>query len=266
VRPESAGERSAQSGHQRSRRHARRGGLFIETTNVVLPDHRGAPQTGADLPPGDYVALGVTDTGIGMAPHVLAQVFEPFFTTKPFGQGTGLGLSMVYGFAQQSGGQVLLRSAEGQGTTGTIYLRRLLETVESEVPVVVPRDASASTSAVVLVVEDEVNVRMVAVDVLRNSGYTVLEAEDGSCGLNILRSSSRIDLLVSDVGLPGGMNGRQLADAARELRAGLKVLFITGYSEGVVDSTGRLETGMQVLTKPFPMDVFATRVDSMINS
>jgi CheY-like chemotaxis protein len=107
---------------------------------------------------------------------------------------------------------------------------------------------------------------MVAVDVLRNSGYTVLEAEDASCGLNILRSSNRIDLLVSDVGLPGGMNGRQLADAARELRADLKILFITGYSEGVVNRTGRLETGMQVLIEPFPLNALATRVNSMINS
>lgn len=243
------------------------GHLVIETANTVLPDRRGTsrdvPPT--NLPPGDYVALFVTDTGTGMAPDVLARAFDPFFTTKPLGQGTGLGLSMTYGFVQQSGGHVHLRSEEGQGTKVTIYLPRHLEAVDGQAKVDAAASLSLPASAVVLVVEDEPAVRMVVVDVLSDLGYTVLEADDGRSGLHIVESRTRIDLLVTDVGLPGNLNGRQLADAARHRRPGLKVLFITGYAEVAAVGNGLLDQGMQVMTKPFRMDALATRVRSMIS-
>ena len=243
------------------------GYLMIETANPVLGDRRGGAGDGPDLPPGDYVALMVTDTGSGMGADVLAKAFDPFFTTKSLAQGSGLGLSMVHGFVQQSGGEVLIRSIEGQGTTVTIYLpRHLVVNQETEKLLGVPPASVAAPSTVVLVVEDEMDVRMIVVDVLAEVGYTVLEAEDGDAGLAILESDRRIDLLVSDVGLPGSMNGRQLADAARQRRADLKVLFITGYSEGFVVGNDLLSKGMQVLTKPFSIHALVTRVKEMVDA
>jgi nitrogen-specific signal transduction histidine kinase/ActR/RegA family two-component response regulator len=243
------------------------GRLVIETANTLLFDRRGAPRTevSRNLPPGDYVALLVTDTGTGMTPDVLARAFDPFFTTKPTGQGTGLGLSMIYGFVQQSGGHVQLRSEPDQGTSVTIYLPRHLGAVDVEVDVA--RAASlpdTETNAVVLVVEDELPVRMVVVDVLGDLGCTVLEAADGRVGLHILESMTRIDLLLTDVGLPGGMNGRQLADAARRLRPDLKVMFMTGYAAGAAVGNGMLDLGMHVITKPFSVDVLTAKVQEII--
>ena len=244
------------------------GHLLIETANTVLRDRRGTlkewpPQ---DVPPGEYVALSVADTGAGMTPEVIARAFDPFFTTKPLGQGTGLGLSMVYGFVMQSGGHVRLRSEVGQGTTVAIYLPRHLG------PAIIATDSDAAARAptgtggtVVLVVEDEADVRMVICDFLADLGYTVLEAESGQAGLTIADAGVRVDLLVTDVGLPGGMNGRQLADAARQRRPELKVLFITGYAESMVAGYGELAQGMQVMTKPFALDTLAARVQDMID-
>ncbi|HEY4041804.1 MAG TPA: ATP-binding protein [Rhodopila sp.] len=244
------------------------GSLRIETTNSVIPE--GAAAFGPSmLPPDDYVTLTVTDTGIGMTPAVLPRAFDPFFTTKPLGQGTGLGLSMVYGFVQQSGGEVLLRSMEGQGTTATIHLPRYLRAVD---PISQQQTAAAATprlapsDAVVLVVEDERDVRLVVVDLLEDIGYTVLSANDGASGLEIVDSERRIDLLVSDVGLPGGMNGRQLADAARQRRLGLKVLFITGYSEASAMGSGLLDEGTELMTKPFSLTAFASKVQGIISA
>ena len=244
------------------------GHLLIETTNTVLRDRRGAvkewpPQ---DVPPGEYVALSVADTGTGMTPDVLARAFDPFFTTKPIGQGTGLGLSMVHGFVQQSGGHVRLRSEQGHGTTVAIYLPRHLGAAAT----LRTGDAaagltSAPLSPVVLVVEDEDAVRMVVCDALANLGYTVLEAEDGRSGLAIADSGVQIDLLLTDVGLPGGMNGRQLADAARRQRPDLKVLFMTGYAATVAVGNGQMEAGMQVVTKPFVLAALTARVQGIIN-
>ena len=188
--------------------------------------------------------LIVTDTGVGMTAATLARAFDPFFTTKPLGQGTGLGLSMVYGFVQQSGGKVLLRSKEGLGTTVTIYLPRHLEAASKPAEADVLAACHPQTSAVV--------------------GYTVLAATDGASGLQILDSATRIDLLVSDVGLPGGINGRQLADAARQRRLDLKVLFITGYSEVFTAGSGLLDEDMQVITKPFSLTAFADKVQGMV--
>jgi len=246
------------------------GHLLIETANNVLRDRRGAAREhpSQDVPPGDYVTLSVVDTGIGMTADVMAHAFNPFFTTKPIGQGTGLGLSMVYGFVRQSDGHVRLRSEVGQGTTVTIYLPRLVAASSA----VAAESGAAATPpvlpgrGVVLVVEDEPNVRMVVCDVLSDLGYTVLEAQDGRAGLNIADSGASIDLLLTDVGLPGGMSGRQLADAARRRRPGLKVLFMTGYAEIAAGGNDRMQPGMQVITKPFALDVLAAKVQGMINS
>ena len=238
------------------------GHLTIEATNHVLAARTARP---GDLPPGQYVAVCVTDTGTGMEPDVVARVFDPFFTTKPIGQGTGLGLSMVYGFVRQSGGQVRIHSQVGQGTTVALYLPRHAG-ADAAAEAASPHDAAVATSQgeTVLVVDDEPTVRMLIADVLGEQGYGTIEAEDGAAGLEVLRSDRRIDLLVTDVGLPGGMNGRQVADAGRALRPGLKVLFITGYAENAALGKGQMEPGMQVLTKPFPMDELSRRIKELL--
>ncbi|KQT79691.1 hypothetical protein ASG51_03340 [Methylobacterium sp. Leaf465] len=240
------------------------GTITIETSNKWL-DERAARQQ--DVPEGQYLTLSVTDTGTGMPPEVMARVFEPFFTTKPIGEGTGLGLSMIYGFAQQSGGQVRIYSEVGAGTTVSIYLPRHYGEVpygSAMVPaVVLPRSEQGET---VLVVDDEPTVRMLVTDILEDLGYTAIEAGDSAAGLRILQSNVRIDLLVSDVGLPGGMNGRQMADAARVSRPDLRVLFITGYAENAVLGNSHLAPGMGVLTKPFAIETMAARIRSMIEA
>ena len=238
------------------------GRLTIETGNKWL-DERTARQRG--LPPGQYVSLCVSDTGTGMTPEVVRRAFDPFFTTKPIGMGTGLGLSMIYGFVQQSGGQARIYSEPGQGTMVCLYLPRHHGEAEAAdgpgEPAAAPRAGAGET---VLVVDDEPTVRMLVTEILEELGYTAIEAADGAAGLRVLRSNTRIDLLVTDVGLPGGMNGRQVADAARVTRPGLKVLFITGYAENAVLSHGHLEPGMHVLTKPFAMEAMASRIKELI--
>ncbi len=240
------------------------GTLVIETANRWI-DARSAP--GRDLPAGQYVSLTVSDNGVGMSAEVVARAFDPFFTTKPIGMGTGLGLSMIYGFAKQSGGQVRIYSEVGQGTSVSIYLPRHdhkeESTAEAEQVETAPRADRGDT---VLVVDDEASLRMLIVEVMQGLGYATLEAGDGADALRILESNQRIDLLLTDVGLPGGMNGRQVADAARTLRAGLKVLFITGYAENAVLSHGHLAPGMHVMTKPFEMDALANRVKALIEA
>ncbi len=220
-----------------------------------------------DMPEGQYLALAVSDTGTGMPPEVIAKAFDPFFTTKPLGQGTGLGLSMIYGFAKQSGGQVRIHSKEGEGTTVSIYLPRHRGAAEhDEAPAEQGLRPIAEAGETVLVVDDEPTVRMLVADVLGDLGYTAIEAADGGGGLSVLQSDARIDLLVTDVGLPGGLNGRQMADAARVSRPHLKVLFITGFAENALLSNGQLEPGMAVLTKPFAVDVLATRIRELIGA
>ncbi|WP_169742860.1 PAS domain S-box protein [Muricoccus aerilatus] len=239
------------------------GKITIETGNRWM-DERAARER--DLPPGQYISLCVSDTGTGMPSDVIAKAFDPFFTTKPIGQGTGLGLSMVYGFARQSGGQVRIYSEVRQGTMVCIYLPRYLgqeEEVETAPDLAdAPRAEQGET---VLVVDDEPTVRMLVTEVLEDLGYAAIEAADGASGLQVLQSDVRIDLLVTDVGLPGGMNGRQVADAARVARPGLKVLFITGYAENAVLSHGHLDPGMHVLTKPFTMEALASRIRDLIS-
>lgn len=238
------------------------GKLTIETGNRWLDD-RNAQERG--VPPGQYVSLCVSDTGTGMAADVVARAFDPFFTTKPIGQGTGLGLSMVYGFAGQSGGAVRIYSEVDRGTMICIYLPRHIGEgrVDEAVaePVRLPPPTGRST---ILVVDDEPLVRMVAVELLEELGHAVLEADDGPSALRILNSRPDIELLITDVGLPNGMNGRQLADAIRTQRPDLNVLFITGYAENAVLNHGHLERGMQVITKPFAADAFARRVSELI--
>jgi len=236
------------------------GKLTIETANKWL-DARAARER--ELAPGQYVSLCVTDTGTGMSEEVMARAFDPFFTTKPLGQGTGLGLSMIYGFVRQSGGQVRIYSEAGQGTTMCLYFPRHLGAVEKE-GAGAQDGVERGFGETVLVVDDEATVRMLVAEVLTESFYNILEAGDGASALKILESNSRVDLMISDVGLPGGMNGRQVADAARVLRPGLKVLFITGYAENAAIGNGLLEPGMEILAKPFVMSTLANKVREMI--
>ena len=238
------------------------GRITIETANRWIDRHASRRQ---DMPEGQYLSLCVTDTGTGMAPDVIEKAFDPFYTTKPIGQGTGLGLSMIYGFAKQSGGQVRIYSEVGEGTTVCIYLPRHRGDAPADETglehALVPHAEAGET---VLIVDDEPTVRLLVTDVLEDLGYTAIEATDSAGGLRILQSDARIDLLVTDVGLPGGMNGRQMADAARDRRPDLKVLFITGYAENALLHNGQLEPGMSVLTKPFAVDTLAARIHELI--
>jgi PAS domain S-box-containing protein len=253
---------------------AQGGRLVVETAHVVL----GAAETNGwdGAAPGDYVRISVIDDGAGMTPDVLAHAFEPFFTTKPDGQGTGLGLSQIFGFVRQSNGVVLLDSAVGAGTSAHLYLPRMEAT-----DIVAERPASQARTrnpggeagvATVLMVEDETSIRSFAAQALREAGLVVIEAADGPSGLNALRAAlgayetTGVDLLVTDVGLPGGLNGRQLADAARELLPDLPVLLITGYAGLSIEGTNRLAPGMEMLTKPFELDALTERVGAMISA
>ncbi len=240
------------------------GELLIETANSYLD---GTDITTLEpVKAGDYVMLGVRDNGSGMAPKILAKAFDPFFTTKPIGQGTGLGLSMIYGFAQQSGGHVTIQSEPGQGTCVRLYLPRLHGTaLESNLPASLGEAPVALAGESVVVVEDDPAVRMLVVNVLDELGYTAHQAADSRTALPLLESDLRVDLLVTDVGLPG-MNGRQLAEIARQHRPDLKVLFMTGYAETAAERQGFLEAGMDMVAKPFSIDLLATKIRSMINA
>jgi len=240
------------------------GELILETANMELSVSAARAR---DMVPGSYVTLAVSDTGTGMAPDVVARAFEPFFTTKPLGQGTGLGLSMIHGFIQQSGGKVQIDSILGRGTTVRLYLPRI-----SVRPAEMPADLNLSDARragqdeTVLIVDDEPAVRMLMAEVLQDLGYAAIEAINGNSALTVLGSDARIDLLVTDVGLPGGMNGLQLAETARQVRADLKVLFITGYAGETVFVGGPLDPGMHIMTKPFTMQALASRVKTIITN
>jgi PAS domain S-box-containing protein len=238
------------------------GRITIETANREMD---AAAARTHDMPEGQYLSLSVTDTGTGMTPDVIAKAFDPFFTTKPLGHGTGLGLSMIYGFAQQSGGQVRIYSEVGQGTTMCIYLPRYIgDEIRDEGHADKAPAPLAEAGETILIVDDEPTVRMLLTDVLGELGYTLIEAADSIAGLKVLRSDVHIDLLITDVGLPGGMNGRQMADAGREVRPHLKTLFITGYAENAAVGNGDLGPGMQVLTKPFAVDTLTARVRDLM--
>ncbi len=238
------------------------GRLTIATSLSHLDSSYAATQQ--DLAPGSYVMICVSDSGSGMPADVLAQAFDPFFTTKPIGEGTGLGLSMVYGFAKQSEGHVRIYSEVGRGTTVKIYLPPYHGEIAGDVAATALSEAHrAETGETVLVVEDETVVRGLILEVLADLGYRALEAGDGPSGLRVLESKQRIDLLVTDVGLPG-LNGRQLADRARLVRPDLKVLFITGYAEQAAMASGFLAHGMEMVTKPFAIEDLTLRIRKII--
>lgn len=239
------------------------GSLIVETTNRHLDSVFTAAY--GTLTPGDYVELSVSDTGCGIAETVMGRVFDPFFTTKPIGQGTGLGLSMIYGFARQSKGHVTIHSEVDKGTTVTLFLPRYVGEVVADRavnPALLPYAVSGET---VLIVEDDPAVRVLVSTVLKELGYSYVEAGDANAALPIIESEQRIDLMISDVGLPG-MNGRQLAEIGRQLRPDLKVLFITGYAEHAAVRGGFLDPGMQLITKPFTFDLLTEKVREMIRA
>jgi hypothetical protein len=238
------------------------GHLTIATSNVHLDS---ATMDAPALSPGDYICIDVADTGEGMSAEVAARAFDPFFTTKPIGQGTGLGLSMIYGFARQSNGHVTIDSKLGRGTSVKLYLPRRHGDIAAQHTPAGQAVEHVPTGETVLVVEDEPVVRGVILEMLEDQGYQTLGAVDGPSGLRILRANNRIDLLVTDVGLPG-MNGRQLADQARETRPDLKVLFITGYAESAALSNGFLQPGMEMITKPFDLDHLSQRIRAMASA
>lgn len=237
------------------------GQLIIETYNRRLD--RDFTNAYENLLPGDYVVLSVSDTGSGMPESVIRRAFDPFFTTKPIGQGTGLGLSMIYGFAKQSHGHVAIDSTVGEGTTVRLYLPRFHGDKEQAEPVLASDAVQAKPGETVLIVEDDPAVRALVCQVLSELGYAYLEVSDGTGAVPVLESDQRIDLMISDVGLPG-MNGRQLAEIGRQLRPDLKVLFITGYAEHAAVRAGFLDTGMQMITKPFAFDNLTVKVREMI--
>ncbi|MBV8916250.1 MAG: PAS domain S-box protein [Acetobacteraceae bacterium] len=237
------------------------GRLSIVTSNLMVGD----PEAGeVDMAPGEYVSIALTDTGIGMSEDVASRAFDPFFTTKPLGGGTGLGLSMVHGFSRQSGGQVRLTSKLGSGTTVQLLLPRYLGPLTEQPRTTIERKRDCIGRRV-LVVDDEPSVRMLIRDVLEELGCVPLEANDSATALEALRSDQRVDLLISDIGLPG-MNGRELAEAARRLDPRIGVLFITGYAENKVLDPAQLEPGMQVLTKPFALDVLIGRIEGLLSA
>jgi signal transduction histidine kinase/CheY-like chemotaxis protein len=236
------------------------GRLTIRTENVTLDSAYASRNDGVEA--GDYVLIRVTDTGSGMPPEVIAKAFEPFFTTKPIGQGTGLGLSMIYGFLKQSGGHVRIDSEVGRGTTINLYLRRATQAEEvAEADSVIP--AQPGQGETILVVEDDATVRLLVTEVLKTLGYRYLEAEDAKSAIPLLSGDLPIDLLITDVGLPN-MNGRQLAEIARTHRPALKVLFVTGYAQNAMARGGFLAPGMDMINKPFALDVLSAKISEMI--
>jgi len=239
------------------------GKLVVETTNRRLDNVFTAAY--GTLTPGDYVELSVSDNGCGIPESVIGRVFDPFFTTKPIGQGTGLGLSMIYGFARQSHGHVTIHSEVGKGTTVSLFLPRFVGELTADVrldPALLP---FANAGETVLIVEDDPAVRVLVSQVLSELGYAFVEAGDADSALPIIESSQRIDLMISDVGLPG-MNGRQLAEIGRQIRPDLKVLFITGYAEHAAVRGGFLDPGMQLITKPFTFELLTAKVREMIRN
>jgi CheY-like chemotaxis protein len=240
------------------------GKLTIETQNTHLDEKYAAQNLG--VAPGQYVVICISDTGVGMDPDTVAKAVEPFFTTKEVGKGTGLGLSMVYGFIKQSGGHLRIYSEPGEGTTVKIYLPRLVgdRAAEAEVePTLTPAEGGAET---ILVCEDDEDVRAYSAEVLRELGYVVLEAADGPAALALLSTNStKIDMLFTDVVLPGGMSGAELAKKAAAYRPDLKTLFTTGYARNAIVHHGRLDPGVELITKPFSYGDLAERIRDILD-
>ncbi|BAP45610.1 PAS/PAC sensor hybrid histidine kinase [Pseudomonas sp. StFLB209] len=240
------------------------GVISIKTFNQVL---ESGAELDAELVPGTYLTICVADNGVGMSEQTLSKAFEPFFTTKPVGAGTGLGLSMVYGFAKQSGGQVRIQSEQGKGTR--VYLQLPGCAAQAEAPGHPPVSDEvplAGAGQTVLVVDDESSVRLFVSEILGSHGYVVIEAADSLAGLQLLRSDTRIDLLVTDIGLPGGLDGRQMAEAGRKVRPALPVLFMTGYTLPHVLGDSPLTTATAVLTKPFALQALTSSVSALLGA
>jgi two-component system NtrC family sensor kinase len=246
------------------------GRLTIETANTYLDEAYAAAQ-GGELEPGQYVMLAISDSGTGMSKEVVDRAFEPFFTTKPTGVGTGLGLSMVYGFVKQSGGHIKIYSEPGEGTSIKLYLPRLTDGSAIE-PWNPPEHAAAeapgaeSLKETILLVEDDEEVNRFATEVLRDEGYEVISTHEGSSALRLLDANPQIRMLFTDVVLPGGMNGRQIADEARRRRPDLKVLFATGYTRNAIIHQGRLDADVDLLTKPFTPDDLIKKVRQILDT
>jgi nitrogen-specific signal transduction histidine kinase/CheY-like chemotaxis protein len=238
------------------------GKLTIEAANTYLDEEYALS---AEVPPGQYVGIFFSDTGTGMTPDILSKAFDPFFTTKEIGQGTGLGLSQVYGFVKQSGGHVKLYSEVGAGTTVKLYLPRYFSADSAAEPQAAAPSLPKGKGETILVVEDDRDVRNLTVDMLGELGYDVLEALDGPTGLRILDAHPEIKLMFTDVGLPGGMNGRQLSNEAQRRKPGLKVLFTSGYARNAIVHHGRLDPGVELLVKPFTYTALAGRIRRLLD-
>jgi len=240
------------------------GKLTIETANTYLDEAYAAGQD--DLAPGQYVLLAVSDTGTGMSKEIIVRAFEPFFTTKAPGEGTGLGLSQVYGFIKQSGGHVKIYSEPGEGTTVKLYLPRLATAPgQGESAEIGPVAPMARRGETILVVEDDDDVRAHSVDILRELGYRVIAAPDGPSALRILESEPEIRLIFTDIGLPGGLNGRHLAEEARRRYPALRVLYTTAYARNAILHQGRLEPGVDVVLKPFTYAALAAKIREVLD-
>ncbi|WP_225421577.1 PAS domain-containing hybrid sensor histidine kinase/response regulator [Sphingomonas parva] len=242
------------------------GRLTIETSNAYL-DESYVAQVPEPVPPGQYVLIAVSDTGTGMAPETLAHVFEPFFTTKEVGKGTGLGLSQVYGFVRQSGGHLRIYSEVDEGTTVKIYLPRLMaEVAPPESERARPQPLTHGGLETILVVEDHDDLRAFSTGILRELGYRVLEAANGRSALEVLQAAHDVDLLFTDVVLPEGMDGRRLADEAKRRRPAIKVLFTTGYTRNAIVHNGRLDPGVNLISKPFSFEGLAAKVREVLDA
>jgi CheY-like chemotaxis protein len=239
------------------------GKLTIETANISLDAEYAA--SNAEVEPGDYVMLAVTDTGTGMPLDVVERAFDPFFTTKGAGKGSGLGLSMIYGFAKQSRGHLKIYSEVGHGTTVRLYLPRASKG-QSEVSAPSAAGEEVRGSETILVVEDEAAVRQLVVRNLRSLGYRVIEAADGASAITVLHGSEPIDLLFTDVVLPAGMTGRQLAEQARALRPDVRVLFTSGYTQNSIVHQGKLDPGVHLLTKPYRREDLGRKVRQVLGA
>jgi nitrogen-specific signal transduction histidine kinase/CheY-like chemotaxis protein len=238
------------------------GRLTIETSNARIDDEYTAAQ--ADVSPGQYVLVAVSDTGTGMPDEIIDHVFEPFFTTKGVGEGSGLGLSMVFGFIKQSSGHVKIYSEEGRGSTVKLYLPRSSEAGEVRREPDAEGLSAEAQNAVVLVVEDDADLRRLIVQMLRSLNYATLESGSGEEALVVLRGSTRVDLLLTDLVLPGGISGRDLGEEAQRARSGIRVLFMSGYAENAIIHQGRLDEGVNFLQKPFRIVTVARAIRKML--
>jgi CheY-like chemotaxis protein len=239
------------------------GRLTIKSAKAVLDGDAAAH---AGVAPGEYIVVAVSDTGTGMPHDVLEHAFEPFYTTKEVGEGSGLGLSMVYGFAKQSGGHAEMSSEKGEGTTVRLYLPKAEDGDENDHAAAQRRDAVPKGQETVLVVEDEPQVRVFAAAALDTLGYNVLEAEDGRAALETIDTAADIELLFTDAVLPGGMNGRELAEEVKKRRPRIKVLFTSGYAENTIVHQGRLDEGVDLLAKPYTKEILAHRVRQALDA